>query len=208
MDVSLEELTTLLSKMGEITEQVIQLSIAGYLEGIDVSDDVFSFSEVLVKMSIDVEEKVFELLSKYQPVASDLRSIKSYLKIGYDFERYGRYAWDISFTQKRLAKYEKSLHSPELMISLTENVLNMVKMSIQALNNHDAELAKQLAELEEKVDKAYYAYLDIITSRISIDKDLITDLLVAKYLERIADHAAYMGESIVYLVTGEKITLR
>ena len=66
----------------------------------------------LHKLSTDItnsarEDKVFELIAKYQPVASDLRTIKSYMKIAYDMERFGRYAWDISLAHERLAKSAK-----------------------------------------------------------------------------------------------------
>ena len=64
-------------------------------------------SEILVAMTMDVEEKAFRLIAKYQPVASDLRIINSYMKIAYDFERYGRYAWDISSISKRLGATRK-----------------------------------------------------------------------------------------------------
>ena len=65
-----------------------------------------SYPKSLVSLTVDVEEKAFELIAKYQPVASDLRIINSYMKIAYDFERYGRYAWDISFIRKRLGGLE------------------------------------------------------------------------------------------------------
>ena len=57
-------------------------------------------------MTVEVEEKAFGLIAKYQPVASDLRIINSYMKIAYDFERYGRYAWDIAYISKRLGKMD------------------------------------------------------------------------------------------------------
>ena len=65
------------------------------------SKDVHELSEILVDRTVEVEEKAFSLIAKYQPVASDLRIINSYMKVAYDFERYGRYAWDISFISTR-----------------------------------------------------------------------------------------------------------
>ncbi len=104
LDAGLEDLSAKLYRMAEIAERTVETSIRGFLEGLDCTEKVKASSDILVKMSVDIEDKVFELISKYQPVASDLRIIKSYMKIGYDLERYGRYAWDISFIHKRLAK--------------------------------------------------------------------------------------------------------
>ena len=69
----------------------------GYIGGKDVTRDVHDLSEILVNRTGEAEDKAFGLIAKYQPVASDLRIINSYMKVAYDFERYGRYAWDISY---------------------------------------------------------------------------------------------------------------
>jgi len=112
---------------------------------VNATEAVHEISEILAAMTVEVENKAFELIVKYQPVASDLRIINSYMKIAYDFERYGRYAWDISFTHKQLT---------------------------------------------------------------GLDKCAMCNLLVSQFLERIADHTTYIGEAIVYISTGEKISLR
>ena len=83
--------------MGGVAEKALAASISGFIEGKDVSKDVHELSEILVNRTVEVEEKAFSLIAKYQPVASDLRIINSYMKVAYDFERFGRYAWDISF---------------------------------------------------------------------------------------------------------------
>jgi phosphate transport system protein len=86
--------------------------------------------------------------------------------------------------------------------------LEMVGASIQALKNHDADLAKTLSEMETRVDELYYSYLDKLIETKTTTGCTISSLLVVRYLERIADHATYIGESIVYLATGEKTRLR
>ena len=85
--------------------------------------------------------------------------------------------------------------------------MKMVTTSIQALRNHDAELAKTMSKMEEHVDKLYCDYLDKLIATTSTTECTISSLLVVRYLERIADHATYIGESIVYLATGKKITI-
>ena len=116
-------------------------------------------------MTVDVENKAFELIAKYQPVASDLRIINSYMKIAYDFERYGRYAWDISFTHKKLTGLDNCADGQDSMQELVEKVSEMVSKSVQALKQHDAELAKTLASTEKEVDELYFASLDQLAQR-------------------------------------------
>ena len=208
LDTGLEQLTAILFKMGEVAQKVISLAVKGFIEGEDAREEVHELSEMLVTMTVSVEDKAFELIVKYQPVASDLRIINSYMKIAYDMERYGRYAWDISFTHNKLAHCSKCAHSCELMDKITKKTLQMVDTSIRALRDNDGEIARTLAKTENEVDEIYSAYLDLLSKAPPTTKCLICNLLVVRYLERIADHATYIGESIVYIATGEKVSLR
>ena len=208
LDVGLEQLTALVYRMGEVAEKAIDISIRGYVDGNDTTDSEHEISDILAGMSVEVENKAFELIAKYQPVASDLRIINSYMKIAYDFERYGRYGWDISFTHKKITGLDRCADSVESMMMLIEKVCDMVSTSVQALKEHDAELAKTLASTEKEVDKLYFGYLDELAGATAPNKCVMCNLLVSRFLERIADHTTYVGESIVYIVSGEKLSLR
>jgi phosphate transport system protein len=208
LDVGLEQLTVLVYRMGEVAEKVIDVSIRGYMNGEDATAVVHELSDILATMTVEIENKAFELIVKYQPVASDLRIINSYMKIAYDFERYGRYAWDISFTHKKLAGLDKCAESSELMQKLAEKVLGMVSKSVRALKENDGEIARSLAGVEKEADGLYFAYLDELAEATVQNKCAMCNLLVSRFLERIADHTTYVGESIVYIVSGEKLSLR
>jgi phosphate transport system protein len=194
--------------MGEAAEKAVRTSIAGFLNGRDVSEQVRELSEMLVTMTVGVEDKAFELIVKYQPVASDLRIINSYMKIAYDFERFGRYGWDISSTQHRFALSGKYVYDEELMEKIVDKTMYMVHKSIEALRDNNGEMAKLLAETENEVDSMYSSYVDKLAKTPFTAENMICNLLVARYLERIADHATYVGEAIYYIATGEKIILR
>ena len=84
----------------------------------------------------------------------------------------------------------------------------MVGKSVEALRQQDAELAKSLADIENEVDKLYFEYLEKLSKSRAQNKSVMCNLLVSRYLERIADHTTYVGEAIVYIATGEKISLR
>jgi phosphate transport system protein len=210
MDKGLEQLTTMVFKMGEAAEKALAISIGGFVRGKDTSEDVHELSEILVSLTVEVEEKAFGLIAKYQPVASDLRIINSYMKIAYDFERYGRYAWDICFIRKRLGSLEGCEEwIPQFIEEMGEKVLQMVRISINSLKNQDAELAKTISKTEQEVDEMYFQYLDkLVKEAQATSRCTISSVLVVRYLERIADHATYIAEAVVYIATGQKITLR
>jgi phosphate transport system protein len=209
MDDKLEEVSVLLTKMGDLTCQTLSISLQGYLDGKSVQSDVRELSDMLLSMADKVEDQSFQLMARYQPVASDLREIKSYMKIGNDFARYGRYALDIAFINDKLnglKECEEWVIDP--IAEMSEKVLSMVKLSVESLKKLDVELAKTISPTEREVDKMYLDYLqDLISAEKTNSKCLISSALMTRYLERVADHATYVCESIVYIVTGEKVTL-
>jgi phosphate transport system protein len=210
LDKGLEELTAMIFKMGEVAEKVLTVSICGFVRGKDTSEDVHELSEMLVSMTTEVEEKTFGLIAKFQPVASDLRIINSYMKIAYDFERYGRYSWDIALISKRLGgilNCEEWI--PEHIENMGEKVLQMVSLSIESLKTLNTERAKSILKTEEEVDKMYFQYLDkLVQQAQATSQCTVSGVLAVRYLERIADHATYIAEAVVYIATGQKIALR
>jgi phosphate transport system protein len=196
--------------MGELAYKTVSLSLESYIEGKDAYAQVRDLSGALVVMADEAEDKAFELMARFQPVASDLRTLKSYMKITYDFERYGRYALDISQVQNKLGGLDKCEHWINKSIrEMSEKVLRMAHTSIESIKSHNVELAKTLSETEKQVDKMYFNYLDRLVEKApATNRCTISSVLVVRYLERIADHAIYIGESIIYLATGEKVTLR
>jgi phosphate transport system protein len=197
--------------MGGVAEKALAISINGFVDGKDVSKNVLELSEILVNRTVEVEEKAFSLIAKYQPVASDLRIINSYIKIAYDFERYGRYAWDISFITTRFDGKSLNLDKWifEYIGKMAEKVLEMVGISINSLKTLDPELVKKMTKAENAIDKAYFEYLDKLVEQAGVTNECtISSVLVIRYLERIADHAMHIMEAIVYIATGEKVTLR
>jgi phosphate transport system protein len=209
IDRGLEEQSVLIVRMGELTYDTLALSIHGYLEGKSVQEQVRELSDILLSMADKVEDETFQLIARFQPVATDLRTIKSYMKIGNDFARYGRYALDICIINDQLSGIKKCDTSTKDYINeMSQKVLSMVKISVNSLKKQDIILAKTISETEREVDKMYFDYLHkLINSDQVNSKCVISTALMTRYLERIADHATYICESIVYIVTGEKVTL-
>lgn len=208
LDTGLEQLTVMVYKSGEVAKNALKVAIRAFMNGKDAMENVRALSDVINSMTVEIEDKAFELIVKYQPVASDLRIINSYMKIAYDFERYGRYAWDISFTHKQLGELSECNLASDLMQKLVERASEMVAKSVEALREHDAQLAKTLADTENEVDELYYEYLKSLSKARVKNESVMCNLFISRYLERIADHTTYVGEAIVYIATGEKISLR
>lgn len=210
IDSGLEQVRNVLVRMGNLAHEAISLSLEGYMNGVSTYLKVREISDILVSTSDEAEDKVFELIARFQPVASDLRLLKSYMKISYNLARYGRYALDISQIYEKLdglglCEDWVRKHVEEMAVK----VLKMIRLSIDLLENRDVKMAKSLSELENQVDEMYFKFLDKLIGETSgVTKCIISSVLVVRYLERIADHATYIGESIVYIVTGERIMLR
>ena len=209
IDRGLEEQTVLIVKMGELTCETLATSIHGYLEGKSVQEQVRDLSDILVAMGEKVEDEAFQLIARFQPVATDLRTIKSYMKIANDFARYSRYALDICIISDQLSGLKECEEWNNVYINdMSEKVLSMVRTSIDTLKKQDILLAKTISSTEHEVDKMYFDYINkLINAKQANNKCVLSSALMTRYLERIADHAVYICESVVYIVTGEKINL-
>jgi phosphate transport system protein len=133
------------------------------------------------------------------------------MKVAYDFERFGRYAWDISFITTRFNGKGIALSKWifEYIGKMAEKVLEMVGISIKSLKSLDPELVKKMTKTENIIDKAYFEYLDKLVEQAGVTNECtISSVLIVRYLERIADHAMHIMEAVVYIATGEKVTLR
>src|SRR5439155_9811378 len=96
MDMGLEKLRNMVLDMAELSQNTVSTSIDAYVQGRDLRDRIYGWSEELRMLQDEVSELSVELLARYQPVATDLRFIKSCMEIAYGLSRFGRYAHDIS----------------------------------------------------------------------------------------------------------------
>ncbi|MEM2940647.1 MAG: phosphate signaling complex protein PhoU [Thermoproteota archaeon] len=210
IDSGLEQVRSMLIRMGDLAHEAIAKSLEGYINGVSTYLEVQKTSVILVSTAEEVEDKVFELIARFQPVASDLRLLKSYMKISYNLARYGRYALDISQIYEKLdglGLCEDWIRNH--VMEMERKVLEMIRISVDLLENRNIKVAKTLSELENQVDEMYFKFLDkLIDETSAINKCIISSVLVIRYLERIADHATYIGESVTYIVTGERVMLR
>lgn len=204
MDMGLERLSNAIVDMGTLAEESVLKAIEAYAKGERITQQAFDRSNELSMLSSEVEELAIELLARYQPVATDLRFIKSCLEIAYGFSRFGRYAYDIAQVLEifgDLSQCDKSV-----VQELSGRVTQMIRTSIQSFRTKDTKMARSLRTEDDQVDLTYKNYLKHISqdSTISV-RCALASTLVLRYLERIADHACYIGDSVMYIVTGSKV---
>lgn len=186
--------------MCDLSAQSINLAIDSYLGGKDARNEVYDISNKISALYHQVGDLVFEMMLKFQPVASDFRLIRSTLEISYGFSRFGRYAYDITVVRDMFGDLSECKN--EIIYTISGEIKHMISLAIQSFATLDLEKAKQLRSNEDLVDKYYNRHLPTLINSKNT-KCALADALVLRYLERIADHAAFMGESVNYIATGK-----
>jgi phosphate transport system protein len=207
MDLGLEQLTMMVLDMSSLTEKTIIKALEAYQKkSVVTADSIFQLSNQLGMLKESTNDLAVELLARYQPLAVDLRYIKSCIDISYDLSRFGRYAYDIALTPSWLG----DLSSCDFTVSLdvADKALAMIKKSMVAFKNRDAELAKTLSKDDDVIDRMYKETITSMLNNRNIDmKCVVATTLLVRHLERMADHACYIGDSVVYIVEGQKVNL-
>jgi len=204
LDAGLNAMSNTLLQMADLAERTVEASISAAAQGGRLDAQVRVWSNELQGRYDDVEEKAVELIARYQPVASDLRVIKSNMKIAYDLARLGRYAYDIVQVLDLINGGKAADRA--FLEKMSERVLGMMKLSFKTLRTHDVQVARQLIELDNEVDSLYRGYLRGLISNASLKTaEAVSTALIARHLERIADHAWYIAQSVSYMVTGTYI---
>lgn len=207
LDEGLERLTEALLNMAGKSKDVVKIAVDSFIDGLDLSDKIFSISQNLRILEDKVTDLAMELIARYQPLASDLRYTRSCMEIAYGFSRYGRYAYDISLVLRMFGDLKEC--KKEVVRRARKKVEEMIEIGIEAFKNKDIELARKLRSMDDDVDKIYREYVREALSRPdSYKKCDMAVLLILRYLERIADHATYIGDSVEYILTGERTPRR
>jgi len=207
LDIGLSQIKSLLIKMGRLTMEALELSLKGFFDGEDTYVQTRAWSNTILILSEEVEDRATELMALHQPMASDLRTLKAYIKVAYDLERFGRYAMDISEIRNRIGGWEP-IPEENGFREMGEKTKECVAMSLEFIETMNERLMWDMSKLESETDELYLANLARLTESKMHGRTIIAYLLTIRYLERIADHAGYISESISYAVTGKRVSLR
>ena len=211
-DKELDLLNNELIEMGSLVERAIENAVKTLItKDIEIAKKVIESDDEIDTMEKTIENRCFKMLLQQQPVAGDLRLISSALKMITDIERIGDQAQDIAEITLMVANetYIKDItHLPEM----AKATIKMVRESIDAFVDKDVELAKKVIEYDDVVDNLFDIIKDelinLIRENVENGEQAINLLMIAKYLERIGDHAQNIAEWVVFSITGEHIGKR
>ncbi len=206
-DKELEELHLELIKMGSLVEESIENTIQALKkQDTALARKIFKNDDIIDDLEKKIEKICLTLIARQQPLAKDLRSISTALKIITDMERIADHSADIAEITIRMAdeKYIKPLIDIPKMAELAKL---MVNKSIDAFVKQDIELAKSVCRSDDEVDDLFMKIILELVSFMKNDPQSVEQginfMFIAKYLERMADHATNISEWVVFNVTGE-----
>jgi phosphate transport system protein len=203
------KLNELILKMGGMIEQGIFKSVNA-LEKMDVgmAEEIVHTDDAVDKLELEIDDLCLELLATQQPMAVDLRFITTGMRIATDLERVGDLAVDIA--ERSIELSNKPMLKPLIDIpKMAKLSQGMVHKALDAFVKRDANLARSLWDDEEQADE----YRDLIHEELlgTMNKDpqsasrAIPLILIARHLERIADHATNIAEDVIYMAEGKVV---
>ena len=204
------ELNNELIQMGSMIERAIEMGISALVrQDVEKAKKAIAYDEEIDEQEKTVESLCMKLLLQQQPVAKDLRLISAALKMITDMERIGDHAADISEMTILMsdATYERSAINIDLEESMAKETTDMVIKCVDAFVNKDLELARTVIAQDDVVDDLFADFKQQLIKKINENVkngEQATDMLmVAKYFERIGDHATNIAEWVIYSITGE-----
>ena len=201
---SLEKQLLTLSAM---VEENVQHSVKALLErNADLARRVVKCDDQVNRLEVDLEEECMKVLALHQPVANDLRTIISIIKINNDLERIADQAVNIS--ERALAVMElPQVDNPLELAVMSAKVIDMLEKALDSLVNANVTLARKVLELDEDVDQTHSnnsrLFKDAVRSNSERIDSLLNYLTVSRHLERVADLATNIAEDVIYLNEGK-----
>lgn len=206
-----QELELLKSKVTEMGERA-EISYDRLVYAVKVNDretlkQLLDNDRQMMDMQRSIEAKCLTLLTKQQPVARDMRMVSSALKVVTDIERVGDHVSDISELYLRLSDINADGEYERILAEMMEEAKEMLHEAVEAFVNGDEQAAKDVIVHDDVVDEQFNVMKEKMMHAIihqDLDADKVVDyLMVAKYLEKIGDHAVNIGEWAIFRLTGD-----
>ena len=205
-DTELDSLNTELIEMGAMVESVIDDACRALTtRSLLLARETMAFDPQVDKKERQIEALCLRLLLTQQPVAKDLRLISAAMKMITDMERIGDQAQDISEIITFLAQQDAAAKPPHIR-EMADHAIGMVHDSVDAFVRRDVTLARGVMDADDAVDSLFLKVRDDLALMLAPGankaRDALDLLMIAKYLERIADHAVNVAEWVEFAVTG------
>lgn len=203
----LDRLKKRIMALGALVEENLHSALVALERGdCDLARRVIATDVAIDELEVEVEEECLKILALHHPVAGDLRYIIAVIKIDDELERIGDLSANICVRTMDLARCGRTI-VPATMLVMAERIESMLAMSLDALVQADASLARRVLEEDQEVDSLFACLVNGLKEQIRANVDqldpLITVFSIARYLERLADRMCNMCEHIIYLVEGE-----
>jgi phosphate transport system protein len=195
-------------KLAAVVEDALNQSIHGLCDGRgELASELKGRKRAVDRWEVQIERECVRVLALHQPVASDLRRVAAILKINGDLERLCDLARHIAKRVKKLAADPRAFPIPQSLENLAMEALSQIRDSLDALTQSDVSSAHAVIAADQRIDRDYRAVQKQLKAEIVRDPERIDTWLrlvsTARNLERIADHAAKIAESVIYLKQGE-----
>lgn len=203
-DEQLEQLNVELIRMGALCEDAISYASRTLMGEQNLAEEVYATDHEIDQKERDIESLCMRLLLQQQPVARDLRKVSSALKMISDMERIGDQASDIAEISGYIKgrDVESNLHIRDM----AEATMKMVTDSIDSFVKKDLQIAQAVIQYDDVVDDLFGKVKEELIGLLSEDRTSgefgIDMLMIAKYFERIGDHATNIAEWVEYSITG------
>jgi len=208
-DEELKKLKEKLMQMASLTEKSISLAVRSLKDRKEkLAHQVFEGEEAVNLLDVEIDNLGLQLLALRQPMAVDLRFISSAMRIAVELERIADLS--VNIAERVLDLLKVPLLKPLIDIPrMAEMAQNMVKDSIDAFINRDDQLARNVCERDDEVDdlnnQIFRELLTYMMQDPTTIKRAVDLILVARHLERMADHATNISEDVIYFVKGKTI---
>lgn len=194
-------------RMGSVVEDMLYKAMEAYTRrDPDLVREVLALDDTVDEYNLNIETECLHLLALQNPMARDLRVIAAALKIITDVERMGDYCIDVAKTAARLFDQPALPPVPELS-DMARMVSEMLRGTLQAFVSRDIAVIQQLIRQDDEVDhlnkRIHNAMVDKAREDPSVAAQVIAVVMIARYLERIADHVTNVGERVYYVETGD-----
>ncbi len=202
----LEDLKVLVLRMAALSESAVHKAISAYLENdADLAEDVIISDSAINQMEDELDNFSLELLALDQPMAVDLRTIVGAQRITVNLERLGDEAVNLAHRAMFLSTRPPMPHNPK-MESLASTAKRMLSDALKAYVDEDVSLAEQVCRMDDKADDLNIAILRQLVSEMVTESRIVERgvhaIIGARHLERMADLATNVAESVAFIVEG------
>jgi phosphate transport system protein len=204
----LDGLTDRLVEMTRLVRSAMARAATALLDAdLRLAEEVISADEHVNKIDAEIEATVFDLMARQQPVAGDLRTLITALRMSGDLERMGDLAVHLAKTARR--RHPESAIPPELqatVLEMSQIAERMIAKAGSVIASQDVELGLELDADDDAMDRLHRKLFDrLLSPEWKYGVEPAVDIsLAGRYFERYADHAVHVAENVVYLVTGQR----